>query len=1071
MDSTQSSSLTQIAGQQAYDQGVESLNNHAVLDLDIGCRTVKSRVANESGGFERVRLAWPNSHLEAQCSCNWFATPFCRHIVAVILTLYRDNPQIKAALETRASDKFKNSDDSASPKKPVQQPAVQPMSNTSTRHTIRDVISLNPPERATMSLHIQSHAPHLESRWEKLEIIVSLHFSQRTYAASNIKRLIETRQGAGGMRLEYFSIQEQQAMQLLINESRISDNVFTLSSADVADLFHCLADFPYFYSFDGPLQIRKESLTTALEVIPKGSLYRVTPTVQLVGRTLKHQSQFKTVAGRGGSWIGSGTTYWWLPGLTDIHWLRCFTQGQAADFTAAELKKIRDTSQNESLTTTLRAQEEAATSQSIKMKQCQPVLSLDWDQEGIRADLQFQYDDLRIDFSDPKIICTEKGLIQRDLEKEKQAKQRLLKLGFTEAEPMYRFFDMHNPELILNFIENTLSSLSADWLLFYSDSFQNKTKESGPVTVTAETTAENSSEFELQLTPLSPANQILNLDKLLPALKKDSSLFKMDSGAVVYVPPKIQQALQSLAERAKKKKNDRFKFGRYAALPVHETVNLFQNNTNAHWQELCQRLQMPVDYDTNTIPTSLQDVLRDYQKDGVAWMLRLQDCGFHGILADEMGLGKTVQALTLIQLQHLSTAAAEPSMVVCPTSLVENWLCEAHRFTPSLNAAIISGSYRDHQISQLYNYDLLITSYALLRRDIKKYSNITFQHLILDEAQHIKNPDTANAKTCKAIAANQRWILTGTPLENNIRELWSLFDFLMPGMLGSRSFFREHYEKQADNSETTQQLIRQVRPFIMRRTKEKVCHQLPAKMEQLVYCDLYEQQREIYDGLMNSAKQLLQQVKQNPAGNRMECLSILMRLRQVCSLPALLPEELLPDNGESKPSAKMDLLKEIVYECMDSGRRMLLFSQFTKVLKYIAEWLNTESINYEYLDGSTKNRLERVNKFNTNDNIPIFLISLKAGGTGLNLTGADTVIHYDQWWNPMVEDQATDRSHRIGQDKPVSVIKFASRNTVEERILELQDSKRALFQQVLEGTPVKANQLTPEDFEFLLTNT
>jgi SNF2 family DNA or RNA helicase len=370
------------------------------------------------------------------------------------------------------------------------------------------------------------------------------------------------------------------------------------------------------------------------------------------------------------------------------------------------------------------------------------------------------------------------------------------------------------------------------------------------------------------------------------------------------------------------------------------------------------------------------------------------------------------------------------------------------------------------------DYDLLITSYALLRRDIEDYEKVQFDYIILDEAQHIKNPETANARTCKSLAGRHRLILTGTPIENSLKELWSLFDFLLPGMLGTRKRFREEFEKQAANgcqTEVTRELASIVRPFILRRTKRQVCSQLPPKIEQVVFCELDEVQRRMYDDILSTIHRLLKEAKEEGwQPSRFELLGLLMRLRQICCHPALLPADMRAKAGEELPSAKLDLFKEIVFEAIDSDSRMLVFSQFTGMLKLIRPWLEEQAIRFRYLDGSTKNRLKLVQEFNADDGIPVFLISLKAGGTGLNLTGANTVIHYDQWWNPMVEDQATDRTHRIGQEKSVTSIKLVARNTVEEKILQLQAEKRQLFDDVLSGVQTKLGELAPEDFEFLL---
>jgi SNF2 family DNA or RNA helicase len=317
-------------------------------------------------------------------------------------------------------------------------------------------------------------------------------------------------------------------------------------------------------------------------------------------------------------------------------------------------------------------------------------------------------------------------------------------------------------------------------------------------------------------------------------------------------------------------------------------------------------------------------------------------------------------------------------------------------------------------------------------------------------------------------------VLTGTPIENNTRELWSLFDFLCPGMLGNQRFFKENYDNGAERDLGKigpRELARQVRPFILRRTKSEVFQQLPPKLEQTVFCELTEGQRRIYQQIHEEASAVLETVTDGSIQeSRFELLALLLRMRQLCCHPALLPKEFTQSEAEELNSAKLALFREELQECLDDNHRVLVFSQFRSMLQLMIPVLNDLGINYEYLDGNTKDRQARVDRFNQDDTLPVFLISLKAGGTGLNLTGADTVIHYDQWWNPMVEDQATDRTHRIGQKNVVTSMKLITKNTIEERILELQGQKRELFDQLIGAAPGKLDALSNEDLAFLLTN-
>ncbi len=471
----------------------------------------------------------------------------------------------------------------------------------------------------------------------------------------------------------------------------------------------------------------------------------------------------------------------------------------------------------------------------------------------------------------------------------------------------------------------------------------------------------------------------------------------------------------------------------------------------------------------------LENVLRLYQKHGVAWLHFLRENGFGGILADEMGLGKTLQTLAFLQNLKLGIlnqpAQRAPFLIVCPTSLVFNWVAEAKKFTPSLQALALHGPERHRLFEQIPRTDIVVTSYALIRRDLERYRDMMFDVLVLDEAQHIKNRQTQNAQAVKAIKAQQRIVLTGTPMENSVLDLWSIFDFLMPGYLGSAQDFRERYElpivKEKDASAQAR-LGRRLRPFLLRRLKREVAADLPAKLEQVSFCELTADQRGVYQQVIEaSRKEVLEAVGvQGLAKSRMVVLSALLRLRQICCDLRLLK---LEGVDASVSSGKLELFNELLEEVIDGGHRVLVFSQFVSMLTLIRHHLEEQEIEFCYLDGSTNNRAAVVERFQTNTAIPVFLISLKAGGIGLNLTGADTVIHFDPWWNPAVEDQATDRAHRIGQTKLVTSYKLIARDTVEEKILILQNRKREIIRATIGGEEEFSATLTWEEIQDLLS--
>jgi superfamily II DNA or RNA helicase len=479
------------------------------------------------------------------------------------------------------------------------------------------------------------------------------------------------------------------------------------------------------------------------------------------------------------------------------------------------------------------------------------------------------------------------------------------------------------------------------------------------------------------------------------------------------------------------------------------------------------------------------DVLRPYQKDGVRWLHKLRANGFGGILADEMGLGKTLQALAHLSLTRSAECGVRnekpgapvavphspiriPHLVVCPTSLVFNWQAEAAKFAPHLRVLVFTGPDRHAHVSRFTDYDLLITSYALIRRDADAYRPLEFDTVILDEAQHIKNRQSQNAQAVKSIRCRHRLVLTGTPMENSVLDLWSIFDFLLPGYLGSATDFRERYElplSRGRDPVLQDRLSRRVRPFLLRRLKRDVAPELPAKLEQISFCELTADQRAVYQQVLDAGRsEVLAAVgKEGFAKSRMVIFTSLLRLRQICCDLRLLA---LDAAKIKEPSGKLELFGELLEEIIDGGHRALVFSQFTTMLDLLGERLAAGSIDYCRLDGSTKDRGAVVRAFQTG-RAPVFLISLKAGGVGLNLTAADTVVHFDPWWNPAVEDQATDRAHRIGQRRVVTSYKLITRDTVEEKILKLQQKKRDAIQAVFGDETALTEALTWDEVQEL----
>jgi superfamily II DNA or RNA helicase len=450
-----------------------------------------------------------------------------------------------------------------------------------------------------------------------------------------------------------------------------------------------------------------------------------------------------------------------------------------------------------------------------------------------------------------------------------------------------------------------------------------------------------------------------------------------------------------------------------------------------------------------TLPSTFKGELRDYQQQGVNWLQFLREYDLAGILADDMGLGKTVQTLAHLAVEKRAGRMKRPSLIVAPTSLMGNWRREAQQFTPGLRVVVLHGPARSAHFAHLQQYDLILTTYPLLSRDSEVLNAIDYHYLILDEAQVIKNHRSQASQLVRTIRANHRLSLTGTPMENHLGELWAQFDFLLPGFLGAQEQFVRNYrtpiEKFGD-TEKLQRLTRRTSPFMLRRSKEMVATELPAKSEFIRSVPIEGKQAALYESIRLTMEKKVREAisKLGLARSHITILDALLKLRQVCCDPRLLPKG---QGNKVGHSAKYEMLMEMIPELLDEGRRILLFSQFTKMLGLIEEGLNEAGIPYTKLTGQTRKRDEAIETFRSGK-VNLFLISLKAGGVGLNLTEADTVIHYDPWWNPAVESQATDRAHRIGQDKPVFVYKLLTEGTVEEKILALQERKRRLADSV-----------------------
>ena len=573
---------------------------------------------------------------------------------------------------------------------------------------------------------------------------------------------------------------------------------------------------------------------------------------------------------------------------------------------------------------------------------------------------------------------------------------------------------------------------------------------------------------------------------ILNSYRRRQKYYKLKSGEFLKLENNSLSVLSELADGLRLSEQDirdgRISVPLYRASYIDAVLTSHSSDMQSHrdryFKSLIRDMKSVADSDYE-VPEAMKPILRDYQKTGYRWLCTIAQLGFGGILADDMGLGKTLQIITLLEHARLEaisktidltetashTACPPPvSLIVCPSSLVYNWDSEIEHFAPNLKTLLITGTAQERQelLTHYADYDVLITSYDMLKRDIASYDNLHFHYQIIDEAQYIKNHRTQAARSVCSIHSVTRFALTGTPIENRLSELWSIFEYLMPGFLYPYAYFRSELEQPiVENKDqiAATRLQQLVRPFIMRRLKTDVLKELPDKLEHAVYAQMTDEQNKLYTAnALKLQKDLEQQSDSMFKTSKIQILAELTKLRQLCCDPSLIYQ------NYHGGSAKLDTCIQLIENAMAGGHKILLFSQFTSMLDVIERRLKTEHILYYRLDGSTKSeqRTRLVNAFNEN-NVPVFLISLKAGGTGLNLTGADIVIHYDPWWNAAAQNQATDRAHRIGQTHTVTVYKLIARHTIEEKILELQENKKALSDQILSEGGVTASHLTKED--------
>jgi superfamily II DNA or RNA helicase len=667
----------------------------------------------------------------------------------------------------------------------------------------------------------------------------------------------------------------------------------------------------------------------------------------------------------------------------------------------------------------------------------------------------------RFVFRDPK---NADQLLLRNLEAENAAVARLEQMGFARTDA--GGFVLHGQPNVVRFFATDYPRLQRDWKTTLTAQVEKWTGEIERVTPKLEIVGSGQDWFEVRYSLTTPGGEVFSNAEIQRLLRSGQSQTRLKNGHLAVIDTAGLEDFEQVIRDCDPAQTQPglYRISRAHAAYVEETAREL-GSAVADRREALKKFITGRDAspDAKTKLGSLAETLREYQLAGFAWLTRLAANNLGGILADEMGLGKTVQTLAFLRAHQ----GEGPALVVCPTSLVTNWENETRKFTPELKTLVLEGAGRSARFKSIAKADVVITSYALLRRDIDALRDFNFSTAVLDEAQHIKNPETQNAQAAFSLRAAHRFVLTGTPMENSVRDLWSIMNFALPGYLGNRADFRERYElpiARGSAPDVQRRLSRRLQPFLLRRKKRDVAKDLPEKIEQVVPCDLTSPQRAAYDALLREIQQGLGSSGKNvnAGAQRMKMLTGLLRLRQVCC------DLRLVGLDKEEPSAKLDLLDELLEEAIDGEHRVLVFSQFVSMLHLVRERLEKLEIPFCYLDGSTKQRQETVDRFQGDPAIPVFLISLKAGGVGLNLSAADTVIHFDPWWNPAVEAQATDRAHRIGQTRVVTAYKLITRDTVEEKILKLQEKKRAAIDAALESEEPLMTGLTTEELEELL---
>ena len=921
------------------------------------------------------------------------------------------------------------------------------------RHEPWDKLAGRVPEvpKARLVIEAQSEAPHAPSKWENINISVKIQTRDRDFPGNlnNLRQLYFDKSLSVVVQYDHFDLQEQQIIRFLALFGEPDGSRINLEADMTSEFFHCLINYQRFFKGGQQITIRGDRP----DVVIVKNANRYYPGLRLYGALLP-VSGARVITGRSGCWIGVGKEYYFISANCEVGFLRSFFRAgqQTASKDGISEEKVR------------RLPFEIVNLKDPEPESRPPQILLDGklssdDKLSLKIRYIYQLGDNEVaaPVRSGELLASGNRFHCRDTASERAFEQTLTMFGFV----------VDNHEAVLQgvvksglFIEHFLPDLLES---SYSPALSPgllKLSRLSPVTLCCRHLEVEGDQHKIGF-KLSAGNEFADWNKVFEAAAKRED-YVICRNAVFRISDALGAFMRASTTIIHSVNSDSCEF----TVP-HCNINYYHEMTKRMPEAIIPEFAIS-DCDLYTAPAAkgsytFDGELRSYQKQGVDFLCRMTDRHFNVILADEMGLGKTVQLLAT--LGKRLDRDGDPALIIAPASLITNWVREAEKFLPGVRVIAPIGNDRSVLWKNPESYDIGVISYTAARLAGEKLKQVKFSYLVLDEAQHIKNPGSGNAKNCKGIQAAHKIVLSGTPLENSPEDLWSIFEFLQPGMLGPAASFKKRYiTAGSDLPELRNELAYRISPFILRRTKQEVAKDLPERTEKLVFCDFGKEQRELYDRILAEGRELLADPASDAAQRNAAIFNTLLRLRQICCAPALLPE----GRGENIPSAKEELLQELTDEMLDSSHKMLVFSQFTSMLKRITPVLKEKNIPYEYLDGSTRNRQEKVDKFNNDPDIPLFLLSLKAGGTGLNLTSADTVVIYDPWWNPAAELQAADRTHRIGQNKPVTIYKLVVRDSIEEKILSLQGRKRELFNQVIEASQDESSRLSIEELRELL---